>query len=108
MVPMYVYQYSSITYAHTYVHIFQGRQKLFITNLTLRAIQLNTWAADNLPMLISFLYQLYYNVISLTGLKITQLLCLLLSFLHNRIPCMHNVWAADNLAPLDMPFLSII
>ena len=39
-------------------------------------------------------------------------LCLLLSFLHNRVPCEHNnernVWAADNLAPLDVPFLSTI
>ena len=32
--------------------------------------------------------------------------------LHERIPREHNnecnAWAADNLAPLDMPFLSII
>ena len=32
--------------------------------------------------------------------------------LHNRLPCEHNnewnPWAADDLAPLDMPFLSII
>ena len=31
-----------------------------------------------------------------------------LSFLLNRIPCKHNAWASNNLAPLDMPFLSII
>ena len=34
------------------------------------------------------------------------------SVLHNRIPCEHNnklnAWASDNLAPLDMPFLSTI
>ena len=32
--------------------------------------------------------------------------------MHNRVPCEHNnernAWVADNLAPLDMPFLSII
>ena len=32
--------------------------------------------------------------------------------MHNRVPCEHNneqnAWAGDNLAPLDMPFLSII
>ena len=60
----------------------------------------------NLPLLISFFYQLYYNVISQIGLNITLPLCLILSFLHNRIPCMHSTWASDNLTPLDMPFLS--
>ena len=39
-------------------------------------------------------------------------LCLLLSFLHNRVPCEHNdewnAWVSDNLVPLDMPFLSIM
>ena len=44
--------------------------------------------------LISFFYHLYYNFISLIGLNITLPLCLLLSFLHNRIPCKHNVWVA--------------
>ena len=57
-----------------------------------------------LPLLISFFYQLYYNVSSLIGLKITMLLCLLLSFLHNRIPCTHNAWATDNLTSLDWLF----
>ena len=32
--------------------------------------------------------------------------------LHNRVPCEHNnkrnAWVADNLAPLGMPFLSMI
>ena len=50
----------------------------------------------------------YNYVMSLTGLKITVPLCLLLCFMHNRIPCNHNAWAADNLAPLDMLFLCII
>ena len=40
--------------------------------------------------------------ISLIGLKSTMPLCLLLSFLHNRMPYMHNVGAADNLTPFDM------
>ena len=60
------------------------------------------------PLLISSFYQLYYNVIRLIGLKITLTLCLLLSFLHNRIPCKHNTWAVDNLALLDMLYLSFI
>ena len=37
-----------------------------------------------LPLLISFFCQLYYTVISLTSLKTTLPLCLLLSFLHNK------------------------
>ena len=61
-----------------------------------------------LPLLISFIYHLHYNIISLTGLKVTLPLCLLLSYLHNRIPCMHNAWVTDNLTLLDMPFLFII
>ena len=36
------------------------------------------------PLLISLFYQLYYNVISLTSLKTTLPLCLLLNFLHNK------------------------
>ena len=48
------------------------------------------------------------DVVSLIDLNITQPFCLLLSFLHDRIPCKHNVWAADNLEPLDMFFLSVI
>ena len=59
------------------------------------------------PMLKSFFYQLQYNVICQTGLEITLPLYLLHNFLHNRIPCMDNAWAADNLTLLDMP-LSII
>ena len=35
-------------------------------------------------------------------------LYLLLSFLHNRIPCKHNVWAPNIFKPLDMLFLSTI
>ena len=48
------------------------------------------------------------DVVSLTGLNIIQPFCLLLSFLHDRIPRKHNAWAPDNLEPLDMLFLSII
>ena len=48
------------------------------------------------------------RTVSLIGLKITLPFCLLLSFLRNRIPCKHNAWTADNLAPLDVPFLFII
>ena len=77
-------------------------------NLTLRTIQLKVWAADNFTTAdIFFSISYTTNVISLTGQKITQSLCLLLTFLHNRIPCMHNVWAADNLTSVDMLFLSI-
>ena len=65
-----------------------------------------------LPQTISLCHQLFHYVMSLTGLKITLILCLLLSSLHSRTPCEHssklNTWAVDNLAPLDMLFLSII
>ena len=48
-------------------------------------MQLNAWVADN-----------FMNI----------------EILHNRMPCKYNnernAWAADNLAPFDMPFLSII
>ena len=42
----------------------------------------------------------------------THSILFITQLLHNRVPCGHNnernAWAADNLAPLDMPFLSII
>ena len=60
-----------------------------------------------LPLLISFFYYFYKSNRS-KNLKLTLPWCLLLSFLHNRIPCKQNAWAANNLAPLHMPFLSII
>ena len=44
------------------------------------------------PLLISTFHQLCYNIVSLTGLKITLPLCLLhaqLAFCTNRIPCKH-------------------
>ena len=77
-------------------------------NLTLRINHLNAWVVDNFTTVGIFFYQPYYNVISLIGLKITHPLCLLLSFLHNRIPCTHNAWEADNLTTFDMLVLSII
>ena len=83
----------------TFILLIQGWRKLFITGqakLNLSTIQLNVWVADIL----------FLSVISLKGQKITLPLCLLLSVLHNRIPCKHNV--SDNIAPLDMLFLSII
>ena len=46
--------------------------------------------------------------VSLIDVNITLPFHLLLSFLHNRIPCRHSAWAPDNLEPLDMPFLSIV
>ena len=87
-----------------FLHSWSGQ------NLTLSTIQLNEWTPITSPLLISSFYQLYYNVISLTGLKITLIMTLhlLLSFLHNRIPCKHNAWAANNLVPLDMLLLSNI
>ena len=47
------------------------------------------------------------DVASLISLKITQPFCLLLSFLHDRIPCKHNAWVPDNLEPLDMLFYQL-
>ena len=66
------------------------------------------WVSNNFIADILFLSVIVYNVISLIGLKITLQLCLLLSFLQNRIPCKHNVWADDNLALRDVHFLSIM
>ena len=60
-------------------------------------------------LLIFLLSVLYYNITSLTGLKISLLLCLLISILHGRITCEHNnklnMWVADNIAPLDILFI---
>ena len=71
-------------------------------------MKLNTSEANN--FITADIPQLQY-VISPTGLKIILPLCLLPSFLHNRIPCEHNTilnaWVTDNLQPLDMVFLSI-
>ena len=59
-------------------------------------IQLNMWVA----------YIPFLSVISLTDLKTTLLLCLLLKILHDRAPCEYNnklnAWAADNFASFDM------
>ena len=52
-------------------------------NLMLRTIQSNTQASDNFTTASTIFYKIYYNVISLTCLKITRPLYLLLSFLHN-------------------------
>ena len=65
----------------------QDQRKLFITGqakLNPEHYSCNVWAADNF---ITAFYQLYYNIINLSNLKTTLPLCLLLSFLHNRIPC---------------------
>ena len=64
--------------------------------------------ANNFTTTDILFYQLYYNVISAKGLKIILPLCLLLSFLHTRITCNHNDWAADLLTSLDVLFLIII
>ena len=80
-------------------------------NLSLSTIQLNVWAVDNFTtadiLVLSVILQCYKSN-RCKNYKITLPFCLLLSFLHNRIPCRHNAWAANNLAPLDMVFLSII
>ena len=77
----------------------QGLMKLFITGQAKFNPEYYVWVADNFATDI---------VIRLIGLKVTLPLCLLISFLHNRILHKHDVWAANNLAPLDMLFLSII
>ena len=78
-------------------------------NFTLSTIQLNAWVTDDYDTA-DILFVSYCKVISLTGLKFTLPLCLLL--VDNEIPNKHNnklnAWEADNLAPLDMSFLSII
>ena len=78
-------------------------------NLTIRTMQLNAWVANNYEWK-SFFYLLYYNGIILKCLKSHSTLSITY-LLHTRISCEHNnkwiAWAAVNLAPLDMPFLSI-
>ena len=66
---------------------------------------LHNWSS----LLISFsLNYSSYNVISLKGLENLTAMVFITLLLAHRIPCEHNAWAADNLASLDMPFLSII
>ena len=88
-----------------YYCIYQGWRKLFITGqvkLNPNIIQSNVWEPDK------FITADICNVISPTSLKTTLSLRLLLSFLHNGIPCKHNVWESNNLASLHMPLLPII
>ena len=71
-------------------------------NLTLSTIQLNAWVADNFTtdiLVLSVILQCYKS----NRCK-NCIATLLLGFLHNRIPCKHNEWEADNLVPLDMVF----
>ena len=76
-------------------------------------IQLNAWTANNFTtgdmtdILFLSVILLCCTIISVAGLKITPTLSFLISFLQN-ILCKHNAWADDNLATLDMLFLSII
>ena len=93
----------------------QGKRNVFKTgqtNLDRKDYAINVWVADNFMTRNPFsTCCIYYNVITLKCLKSHSTLLITL-LLHNRIPCEHNnkwtAWAADNLAPLDMPFLSII
>ena len=76
-----------------------------LAKLNLKIIQLNAWVADNITTTdLLFLS----NILSLTGTKITQPLCLLFSFLCNRLSCMHNDWVANNHTPLEMLFYPCI
>ena len=90
MLIVYIYIYSPLSIKQ---HVYQGRRKPFISGQAKVGSE-------------------HYSVecvddVSLIDLNITQPFCLLLSFLHDRIPCKHNVWAPNNLEPLDMFFLSI-
>ena len=77
-------------------------------NSTPHTIQLNVWAADNFIIADILFLSVILCVISLTSLKITLPLCLLLSFSQNRILCKHNAWTNNNLTPLHILFPSII
>ena len=69
-------------------------------NLTMRTMQLNAWVAVNFMNI---------EIVFLPLIKITLHSVYYLAFAQ---PCEHNnernARAVDNLAPLDMPFLSII
>ena len=96
---IYVALYITVSFYGMIIILNQGQMKLFITGQAKFNPEYYVWVADNFTT---------DTVIRLIGLKVTLPLCLLLSFLHNRIPCKHDVWAADNLASLDILFLSII
>ena len=87
-------------------------------NLTLRTMQLNAWVADNFMNIEILFYLLYYKqeltlAISYDFKNHTPL-CLLLSFCSTEyLVSTHDnnkwsAWASNYVAPLDMPFLSII
>ena len=92
MLIVYIYIYSPLSIKQ---HVYQGQRKPFIS------VQAKVGSEH-------YSFECVDDVVSLIYLNITQPFCLLLSFLHNRIPCKHNAWAPDNLEPLDMFFLSII
>ena len=90
----------------------RGWRKLFITGqakLDPEHYSINAWAINNFTTADTFFisYAIMY-AISLTGLEIMLPLCLILRFLHIRIPCKHNVWAANNFELNDMLYLSMI
>ena len=72
-------------------HVYQGQRKSFISG------QVNVGSEH-------YSVESVDDVVNLICLNITQSFCLLLSFLHDRIPCKHNAWAPDNLEPLDVFF----
>ena len=103
-----LWSFNNFNHWKVYTNRASGSSSYLVRSNLLKTILLNEWVVNNFTIVDILFYQLYYNNISLTGLKITQPLCLLLSFLHNRVPCMHNAWVADNLTLLGMLFLSII
>ena len=92
MLIVYIYIYSPLSIKQ---HVYQGQRKPIIGG----------WARVGSE---HYSVECMDDVVSLIRLNITQPFCLLLSFLHDRIPCKHNAWAPNNLEPLDMFFLSII
>ena len=105
----YIHTYIHIqTYIHTYICIYahQDQQKLFITGqakLNPEHYSIKCVGADKFTTA-----DIFFLLHSYRSKNYTCHGVYLLSFLHNSIPCKHNAWAADNLAPLDMPFLSIL
>ena len=68
-------------------HVYQGRRKPFISGQAKVGSE-------------HYSVECVDDVVSLIGLYITLPFCLLLSFLHDRIPCKHNAWVPNNLEPL--------
>ena len=91
MLIVYVYIYSPLSIKQ---HVYQGRRKPFVSGQA--GVGSEHCSIECMD-----------DVVSLIGLNITQPFCVLLSFLHDRIPCEHNAWVPNNLELFGVLFLSV-